>query len=38
VGDILGDTPEFGQALAVVLAWTILAVVAAWAGLQYRDA
>ena len=38
VGDILGESPPFGQALAVVLAWTILAVVAAWAGLQYRDA
>ena len=26
------------KALAVVLGWTILAVVAAWAGLQFRDA
>jgi hypothetical protein len=38
IGDILGETPPTGQALAVVLGWTVVAIAAAWAGLQFRDA
>ena len=37
-GGILGDTPTFGRALVVVLAWCIVSIVAAWAGLVRRDA
>ncbi len=35
---ILGETPSFAKALTVVLTWAVVAVVAAWAGLQLRDA
>ncbi|MGQ0847702.1 MAG: hypothetical protein ACT4OP_01020 [Actinomycetota bacterium] len=37
-GEVLGDTPAFSRALAIVLAWTIGATLVAWAGLQVRDA
>ncbi|HEY7565356.1 MAG TPA: hypothetical protein VIA81_10580 [Acidimicrobiia bacterium] len=37
-GGLLGDTPSFGKALAVVLGWCVVAIAAAWAGLQLRDA
>ncbi len=37
-GEILGDAPSFGKALAVVLGWCIMAIAAAFAGLHYRDA
>ena len=37
-GEILGETPSFGRALTVVLGWCIVAIVAAFAGLHFRDA
>jgi len=37
-GEVFGEVPSFGKALAVVLGWCIVAIVAAWAGLRYRDA
>lgn len=36
-GGVFGETPAFTKALAVVLAWTVVAIGASWAGLQYRD-
>ena len=37
-GEILGDVPSFGKALMVVLGWCIAAILAAFAGLHFRDA
>ena len=37
-GDILGETPSFGKAFVAVLGWCIVAIVAAFAGLRFRDA
>lgn len=37
-GELLGDAPSFGRALTVVLGWCALSILAAWAGLQRRDA
>jgi hypothetical protein len=37
-GGLLGDRPSFGKALIVVLGWCIAAIVAAFAGLHFRDA
>ena len=37
-GGLLGDTPSFGRALVVILGWCVGAIVAAFAGLHYRDA
>jgi hypothetical protein len=37
-GSILGDPPSFEKALVVVAAWGVGATLAAWAGLQLRDA
>jgi len=37
-GDLLGANIPFGKALAVVLGWAIVAAMAAWAGLQLKDA
>jgi hypothetical protein len=37
-GELLGANIPFGQALTVVLGWAVVAALAAWAGLQLRDA
>ena len=37
-GGLLGETPSFGRALAVILGWCVAAIVAAFAGLHFRDA
>jgi hypothetical protein len=37
-GRLLGGAPGFGKALAVVLGWCLASILAAWAGLQLRDA
>jgi hypothetical protein len=37
-GSILGEQPQFSKALAVVLSWTAVSLIAAWGGLQLRDA
>jgi len=37
LGDVFEESPTFTRALAVVLGWAVVAIVAAWAGLQYRD-
>jgi hypothetical protein len=37
-GDLLGGDIAFGKALTVVLAWAVVSSLAAWAGLQLRDA
>jgi hypothetical protein len=37
LGGVLGEPPSFGRALTVVVVWAVLAVIAAWAGLQFRD-
>ncbi|MGH8928999.1 MAG: hypothetical protein ACRDWH_11650 [Acidimicrobiia bacterium] len=37
-GGLLGAAPSFSRALIVVLGWCLAAIVAAWAGLQLRDA
>lgn len=37
-GGLLGEAPGFGRALTVVLGWCTVAIVAAFAGLHFRDA
>ncbi|HUO46314.1 MAG TPA: hypothetical protein VM470_05730, partial [Acidimicrobiia bacterium] len=37
LGGVFGESPTFTRALVVVLGWAVIAIVAAWAGLQYRD-
>ena len=37
-GDLLGGDISFGKALTVVLGWAVVSSVAAWGGLQLRDA
>jgi hypothetical protein len=38
LGDLLGGDIPFGKALTVVLGWAVVSSLAAWAGLQLRDA
>jgi hypothetical protein len=37
-GQILGDLPSFRRGLIVVLSWSVIGVLIAWAGLKLRDA